>query len=160
VLGDRGRAGEVRLDHLDEPGLVRGEAVSVEQTLEIGKEEAVLLRERLDAAVDRVQAPSQDDRRQPRQAELAPPVGCTYSILLQIDWIRSAAEFVHPTPSKTLIRLSMSYQAEGLVEALGSAAGLDERRVRGDLERLKELIETRGAESGAWRGEVSARSKE
>jgi hypothetical protein len=73
---------------------------------------------------------------------------------------QATREFLGPTPSKTLIRLSMSYQAEGLVEALGSAAGLDERRVRGDLERLKELIETRGAESGAWRGEVSARSKE
>jgi hypothetical protein len=50
----------------------------------------------------------------------------------------------------------MSYQAEGLTEALGSAVGLDERRVRGDLQRFKELIESRGAESGAWRGEVSA----
>ena len=50
----------------------------------------------------------------------------------------------------------MSYQAEGLKETLGSAAGLDQRRVRGDLERFKDLIESRGAESGAWRGEVSA----
>jgi uncharacterized membrane protein len=61
--------------------------------------------------------------------------------------------------SRTLIRLSMSYQAEGQAEALGSAAGLDARRVRGDLERFKELIEGRGAESGAWRGEVSAGQK-
>jgi hypothetical protein len=58
-----------------------------------------------------------------------------------------------------LIHLSMSYQAEDLVEALGSAAGLDQRRVRGDLERFKELIEARGAESGGWRGEVSAGKK-
>jgi hypothetical protein len=50
----------------------------------------------------------------------------------------------------------MSYQAEGAAEKLGSTAGLDERRVHGDLERFKELIESRGAESGAWRGEVSA----
>jgi hypothetical protein len=50
----------------------------------------------------------------------------------------------------------MSYQAEGGAEMLGSAAGLDQRRVRGDLERFKELVESRGAESGAWRGEVSA----
>jgi hypothetical protein len=28
--------------------------------------------------------------------------------------------------------------------------------VRGDLERFKELIEGRGAETGAWRGEISA----
>ena len=57
---------------------------------------------------------------------------------------------------RTRVRLSMSYQAEGLTRTLGSAAGLDARRVRGDLERFKELIESRGAESGAWRGEVSA----
>src|SRR3989442_9743819 len=61
--------------------------------------------------------------------------------------------------SRTLIRLSMSYQAEGPAEALGSAAGLDARRVRGDLERFKELIENRGAESDAWRSEVSAGQK-
>ena len=28
------------------------------------------------------------------------------------------------------------------------------RRVKGDLERFKELIEARGAESGGWRGQV------
>jgi hypothetical protein len=58
--------------------------------------------------------------------------------------------------SRTRITLSMSYQAEGLTETLGSAVGLDERRVRGDLQRFKELIESRGAERGAWRAEVSA----
>jgi hypothetical protein len=33
-------AGEVRLDHLDEPALVRCEAVPVEQPLEVGEQEA------------------------------------------------------------------------------------------------------------------------
>jgi uncharacterized membrane protein len=81
----------------------------------------------------------------------------------QISWIsedgkktRGTVTFEPVGESKTRIRLSMSYQAEGLKEALGSAAGLDQRRVRGDLDRFKELIESRGAESGAWRGEVSA----
>jgi len=81
----------------------------------------------------------------------------------QISWIsedgkktRGTVTFEPVGESKTLIRLSMSYQAEGVAEALGSAAGLDQRRVRGDLERFKELIESRGAESGSWRGEVSA----
>jgi hypothetical protein len=32
--------------------------------------------------------------------------------------------------------------------------GADNRRVKGDLERFKELIERRGVESGAWRGTV------
>ena len=55
---------------------------------------------------------------------------------------------------RALVRLSMSYQAEGPAEAIGSVAGLDARRIRGDLERFKEFIEERGAETGAWRGEI------
>jgi uncharacterized membrane protein len=85
----------------------------------------------------------------------------------QISWIsedgkktRGTITFEERGEARTLISLSMSYQAEGLTEAVGSAAGLDERRVRGDLERFKELIESRGAETGAWRGEVSAGTKE
>jgi uncharacterized membrane protein len=81
----------------------------------------------------------------------------------QISWIsedgkktRGTVTFEPIGESRTQISLSMSYQAEGLTETLGSAVRLDERRVRGDLERFKELVESRGAESGAWRGEVSA----
>ena len=81
----------------------------------------------------------------------------------QVSWIsedgkktRGTVTFEPIGESRTRITLSMSYQAEGLTETLGSAVGLDQRRVRGDLERFKELIEARGTESGAWRGEVSA----
>ena len=84
----------------------------------------------------------------------------------QISWIsedgkktRGTVTFEPRGEGKTLVRLSMSYQAEGSIEQLGSAAGLDTRRVRGDLERFKELVETRGEESGAWRGEVEAGQK-
>mgnify|MGYP003422876565 CR=1 FL=1 len=38
--------------------------------------------------------------------------------------------------------------------AAGTALGMDDRRVQGDLKRFKELIEQQGSESGAWRGEV------
>jgi uncharacterized membrane protein len=55
---------------------------------------------------------------------------------------------------RTRVDVEMSYEAEGFVEELGGAVGLDERRVKGDLERFKELIESRGQETGAWRGEV------
>ncbi len=57
--------------------------------------------------------------------------------------------------SKTRVNVEMTYDAEGLLETVGSALGADDRRVKGDLERFKELIESRGQESGAWRGEVS-----
>jgi uncharacterized membrane protein len=83
----------------------------------------------------------------------------------QISWIsedgkktRGTVSF-EPRDGKTLVRLSMSYQAQGPAEQLGSAAGLDVRRVQGDLQRFKELIESRGSESGGWRGEVSAGEK-
>jgi uncharacterized membrane protein len=81
----------------------------------------------------------------------------------QISWIsedgkktRGTVTFEPRGESRTLIRLSMSYQAEGPAETLGSAAGLDKMRVRGDLERFKDLVEGRGVETGAWRGDVSA----
>jgi uncharacterized membrane protein len=57
-------------------------------------------------------------------------------------------------PSKTKVRLQMRYQPEGIREKVGSVAGFDKRRIRGDLERFQELVERRGEETGAWRGEV------
>jgi uncharacterized membrane protein len=56
--------------------------------------------------------------------------------------------------SKTRIRLAMSYKPDGISEKAGAAVGLDQRRVRDDLERFRELIEGRQVESGAWRGEI------
>jgi len=56
--------------------------------------------------------------------------------------------------NRTKIMLQLDWESEGMVEALGSMLGQDDRAVKGDLERFKELIEKRGAESGAWRGEV------
>jgi len=55
---------------------------------------------------------------------------------------------------RTRVNVQMQYEAEGLTEKLGSAVGADSRRVKGDLERFKEFIESRGTETGAWRGEV------
>ena len=57
---------------------------------------------------------------------------------------------------KTRVMLQMDYQPEGVAEKVGDALGLVERRVTGDLERFKALVEQRGPgnETGAWRGEV------
>ena len=57
---------------------------------------------------------------------------------------------------KTLVIVEMSYEPEGIKEQVGSKIGLDSRQVKQDLARFKELIETLGAETGAWRGEVHA----
>ena len=48
----------------------------------------------------------------------------------------------------------MTWEPEGLVEATADKVGVSDRAVKVDLERFKNLIEGRGAESGAWRGEV------
>ena len=54
--------------------------------------------------------------------------------------------------SKVMVQLD--FVPEGTKEKVGAAIGAPDRRVNGDLQRFKELIETRGSESGAWRGEV------
>jgi uncharacterized membrane protein len=81
----------------------------------------------------------------------------------QISWMsedgrktRGTVTFESLGENLTLVGLSLGYQAEGFVEAVGSAAGFDRRRVDGDLARFKELIESRGTESGAWREDISA----
>ena len=57
-------------------------------------------------------------------------------------------------PDKTRLNVEMTYDAEGMKEAVGSALGFDSRRVSGDLDRFKEFIEKRQSETGGWRGEV------
>ncbi|HSL78006.1 MAG TPA: SRPBCC family protein [Candidatus Limnocylindrales bacterium] len=54
----------------------------------------------------------------------------------------------------TRVTVQMDWQPEGVVENVGTALGFDDRQVAKDLERFKELIEDRGRESGAWRGQV------
>jgi uncharacterized membrane protein len=81
----------------------------------------------------------------------------------QISWIsedgkknRGTVSFEPLGERRTLVRLSLGYQVEGFVEAVGAAAGLERRRIKADLVRFKELIESRGAETGAWREDISA----
>ena len=56
--------------------------------------------------------------------------------------------------NKTRIMLQMEFDPEGFAEKAADALGLVQTRVKGDLERFKTFIEERGAETGAWRGEV------
>ena len=53
------------------------------------------------------------------------------------------------------VMLQLDSEPEGVVEKAGDALGVLKRQVKGDLERFKQLIESRGSESGAWRGEVA-----
>jgi uncharacterized membrane protein len=56
--------------------------------------------------------------------------------------------------NSTLVTVRMDHETEGLKEQLGSALGADSRRVQGDLKRFTEFVESRGRETGAWRGKV------
>ena len=56
--------------------------------------------------------------------------------------------------NETRVMLQLAYDPEGIVENVGDALGVVERRIQGDLERFKDFIEGRGTETGAWRGEI------
>lgn len=54
----------------------------------------------------------------------------------------------------TKVTVEMGYDPKGVVEKAGDVMGFMDRRVEGDLKRFKTFIEERGAETGAWRGEI------
>ena len=55
---------------------------------------------------------------------------------------------------RSRVTVQIDAEPDGPIEAAGDALGLLERRVKADLQRFKEFIESRGAETGSWRGEV------
>jgi uncharacterized membrane protein len=60
-------------------------------------------------------------------------------------------------PNRTRVSLKLNYQPEGALEKIGSKLGVISQRVDGDLNRFKEFIESRGHETGAWRGRIEGR---
>ena len=66
-----------------------------------------------------------------------------------------AVDFHRLSDSSTQIMVVMDTEPDSLREKAADAVGLARRQVRKDLERFKQMIESRGDESGAWRGEVS-----
>jgi uncharacterized membrane protein len=58
--------------------------------------------------------------------------------------------------TRTRIMLQLEYDPEGVAETVGDAVGVMSARVKGDLSRFKEFIESRGRETGAWRGDIPA----
>ena len=64
-------------------------------------------------------------------------------------------ESINPS---TKVCLSLHYVPEGGLEKLGDALGLLSARVKGDLERFKEFIESRHTPTGEWRGEIHGRA--
>ena len=54
----------------------------------------------------------------------------------------------------TRVTVQMDVEPQDAMEKVGDAAGVPDRQVKKDLERFKEFVESRGKETGAWRGEV------
>ena len=60
---------------------------------------------------------------------------------------------------RTRVRLTMEYEPQGVVENVGDAVGLLSKRVQTTVEQFKKFIESRGGETGGWRGEVEGGQK-
>jgi uncharacterized membrane protein len=56
--------------------------------------------------------------------------------------------------NKSLVQLNIAYEPEGMMETIGDETGAVTLRVKKDLEKFKAYIESRGRETGAWRGTV------
>ncbi|MDT3400135.1 SRPBCC family protein [Streptomyces sp. B1866] len=56
--------------------------------------------------------------------------------------------------SHTKIMLQFDHAPEGIADTVGDKLGFVRRQAKGDLERFKKYIESRGVADGAWRGEV------
>lgn len=69
---------------------------------------------------------------------------------------RGTVTFAEAGPDRSRVRLHMSYRPDGTAERVGSAIGLDSRRINSDLARFRDLVENRQAASGEWRGEIHA----
>ena len=55
----------------------------------------------------------------------------------------------------TKVMLQLDVDPKGMAEKAGDALGIIKRRASGDLERFKDMIESRGGATGAWRGDVN-----
>jgi len=55
----------------------------------------------------------------------------------------------------TRVTLQMDYEPQGIDEQIGDSLGAVKMQTQGNLSRFKQLLEGRGAETGAWRGSVA-----
>ena len=80
----------------------------------------------------------------------------------RVAWTSTSGETKHAgvvtfhriDEAKTRVMIQIDWEPGGVVEKAGAALGFDDRQVKADAKRFKEFIESRGAETGAWRGDV------
>jgi uncharacterized membrane protein len=79
----------------------------------------------------------------------------------RIAWTSIAGEahagvvtFHRLADDQTKISLRMDWEPEGVVEKTGALLQIDDMQIGRDLHKFKDLIESNGFETGAWRGTV------
>jgi uncharacterized membrane protein len=70
------------------------------------------------------------------------------------DFTSGIVSFEGLGPNKTRLTVQLNYEPKGMTEKIGDMLGVVSRRVHGDLARFKDFIESKGHETGAWRGTV------
>ena len=55
----------------------------------------------------------------------------------------------------TRVTVQLDWKPDGIVEKAGALVGVDDRQIKSDLARFKDFIESRGRETGGWRGDVA-----
>ena len=53
------------------------------------------------------------------------------------------------------VMVQIDYTPKGFMAGLGDALGAVKLQIRNDLQCFKEFLETRGSETGEWRGSVA-----
>jgi uncharacterized membrane protein len=56
--------------------------------------------------------------------------------------------------TRTRVTLQMEHEPSGIAEKAGDALGIVQSRIKGDMSRFKDFIESRGREEDGWRGDV------
>jgi len=70
------------------------------------------------------------------------------------DMNAGAVDFHRISDDMARITLTIDYDPQGFLESVGDALGFMDRRVDSDLKRFKQFIESRGSETGGWRGTI------
>ncbi|MEU4131131.1 SRPBCC family protein [Streptomyces wuyuanensis] len=67
---------------------------------------------------------------------------------------KGTVSFQRLDDTRTRVELVMDVEPTGAAEKTAAVTGLIDRRVKDDMRRFKDFIESRGDESGAWRGRI------
>jgi uncharacterized membrane protein len=67
---------------------------------------------------------------------------------------RGSVRFEPIDDTHTRVELTMDLEPTGIVEKGADALGMIDRRVKGDLRRFKDYVESTGGDEGGWRGRI------